>query len=377
MKPMFSFLSILLMAVYPSHLFSQCAGGIAPLTITYDTIVYGNGNASRGFSFPKFDPSLGTLLSADLQSAVGLQYSYTLENQNASAKIYKTKIVRTDDIYSDALDPSSVNAVNQTPFVSFLIGGHQHLDYGPANMNYTFSNSISDTRLINFMGVGEVNFDYETGTSASVQGPLPWQLNFTSVNDTTHFSITYNYCTATLLSADMLYFTVTPLKDKILLNWQQAAIEENRIYSMQVSKDGQKFATIAAMAENKTGIYSYAWLNNASGNLYFRVVEKNVSGEIKYSNIREVKAYQHSAAGVRIFPTLYTGGNLQISFPYKAEWQIRLYSAEGRKLTEVKQTNVYSAQMEMPAGLSNGIYTAEVINTKTLERQVTRIVVQR
>ncbi|HMC84819.1 MAG TPA: choice-of-anchor E domain-containing protein [Chitinophagaceae bacterium] len=377
MKSFLPWLGILISVVYPVHLFSQCAGGLSPSTITFDTIVYGNGNSSRDFSFPKFDPSLGTLISADLKSVVGLQYSYNLQNQTAFDKIFKTKIVRTDDITSNALDPSSVDAVNQTPYVPSFILSQQVLNYGPANMNYIMSNSVTDGRLINFMGVGSVDFDYETGTSASVQGPLPWQLNFTSVTDTTHFSITYRFCNASILSSDLLYFSVTPLKDKILLNWQQANIEENRMYSVQISASGDNFATVAAIKENNTGLYNYTWLSNSNKKIYFRIEEKNASGEIKYSNIREAVSSQNNQPGIRIFPTLYTGGNLQVSLPGKGEWRIRLYSSDGRNVSESRQTDVYTAQVEMPAELNNGIYTAEIVNIQTQQRQVTRIIVQR
>ncbi|MEP6749921.1 MAG: choice-of-anchor E domain-containing protein [Bacteroidota bacterium] len=377
MKPFLPYLGILLSAVCPAQLFSQCAGGLTPMTIVYDTVVYGNGNSSRDFTFPKFNPSLGTLLSADLTSVVGLEYSYNLQNQTALDRIFKTKIVRTDDIYSNVLDPSSVDAVNQTPYVPSLIPSMQSLAYGPANMSYTFTNSINDTRLINFMGAGTIDFDYETGTSASVQGPLPWQLNFTAVKDTTHFSLTYRYCVATILSSDIMYFSATPVKDKILLNWRQATIDENRTYSVQVSTNGQQFSTVAAITENSSGNYNYTWLNNSSKKLYFRIQENNISGEIKYSYIRETETNQSLQPAVRIFPTLFTGGNLQINFPVKGDWRIKFYSAEGRMIAESRQVNVYSAQIEMPSQLSNGIYTAEIFNVQTQQKQVTRITVQR
>jgi hypothetical protein len=378
MKSLFLCMVVLISSIYPASLFSQCAGGLAPMTITYDTIVYGNGNASRDFSFPKFNPALGTLLSADVRSVVGLQYSYTLQNQTFVNNLFKTKVIRTDDINSDALDPSSINGVNQTPYVSSLIFSLVQAVFGPNNMGYVVSNSVTDSRLINFMGTGTVDFDYETGTSASVQGPLPWQLNFTSVNDTTSFSLTYRFCAATLLSSDLLFFSATPLKDKILLNWRQATIEENRVYNVQVSSDGQQFANVGEVTENSTGSYNYTWLTNASKKLYFRIQEKNVSGEIKYSYIREAEMNQQTQQpGIRIFPTLYTGGSLQVSFPSKGQWQVNFYSAEGRRVSESRQADVYTAQIELPSGLSNGIYTAEIVNIQTQQKQVTRIVVQR
>jgi len=370
-------LPVVIACIFPFQAFSQCAGAAPAQTVTFDTLVTGAGNSSNQFSFPKFNPALGTLLSAELKSVVGLKYSYELENQTALNQIFKTKIIRTDDISSIALDPSAISVVNQTPYAPFLILSHQQLHYGPANMNYILNNSVSDGRLVNFMGAGTVDFDYETGTSASVQGPLPWQLNFTSVLDTTHFSITYRYCVATLLSADLLFFTATPLKDKVSLNWRQAAVEANRLYSIELSTDGQRFTDIASIAENNSGNYTYTYLNNLSKRLYFRVQQKNVSGEIKYSNIRIIEPVQSAKNTVRVFPSLYTGGNLTISFPDRASWQVNFYSAEGRKIAGSRHEDVFSAQLVLPAFLSNGFYTAEVINIKTQERQIARIVVQR
>jgi len=357
--------------------FSQCAGGSPASTLTYDTIVLGNGNSNNSFSFPKFDPALGTLMSADLQSVVGLTYSYDLENQTSLNQVFKTKIIRTDDIFSSALDPSSVSALNQTPYASYIILSHQQLHYGPANMHYTVSNSVSDGRLVNFMGAGNVDFDYETGTSASVQGPLPWQLNFTSVVDTTHFSVTYRYCSASVLSADLLFFSATALKDKVSLNWRQAVTASNRVYTLQVSTDGQIFTEVASIKENASGAYAYTYLTSSVKRLYFRIEQRNPSGELKYSNIRIVEPMQTAKPVVKVFPTLYTGGNLTVSFPVKASWQINVYSAEGRKITGSREKDVYSAQLVLPPLLINGFYTVEVINTQTQERQLAKIVIQR
>ncbi|HTL10481.1 MAG TPA: choice-of-anchor E domain-containing protein [Chitinophagaceae bacterium] len=370
-------LPVLLIAASPDTVFSQCANGAPASTITYDTTVIGSGNSSRTFSFPKFNPAIGTLLSADLQSVVGLEYSYDLENQTSQNKIFKTKIVRTDDIYSTALDPGAVNAVNQTPQVPSLIAAHQQLHYGPARMNYTLSNSVTDARLINFMGAGAVDFDYETGTSAAVQGPLPWQLNFTSVLDTTKFSITYRYCATNLLSADLLFFSATAVKEKVLLTWRQAVIEHNRTYAVQMSSDGQHFNDIASITENNSGAYTFTYMHNSAKKMYFRIEQRNISGEIKYSNTRTVEPSATVKPTVRVYPSLYTGGNLTVNFPAKASWQINIYSAEGRRLLEAREKDVYTAQLLLPSYLPNGFYTVETINASTQERQLTRFVVQR
>jgi len=379
MKSLLPFLpGILLITVLPFSLFSQCAGGHTAFTLTYDTTVTGNGNSSRSFTIPKFDPSLGTLLSADIKSVVGLGYSYTLENQTSKDTTFKTKIIRTDDIYSDALDPFSVNVLNQTPLVTSLIPSHQVASFGPNHMNYIVSNSVTDGRLINFMGAGSVGFDYETKSSASVQGPLPWQLNFTSVTDTTHFSITYRYCSSNLLSSDLLFFTAIPQsKNNVLLNWRQATVDAGRIYGVQVSTDGITFTTLADITESNTGIYDYTYLNSSAKKLFFRIQERNVSGEIKYSNIRLIEFNQDTKSGVNIFPTLYTGGNLQVNFPERGDWQIIIYAADGRKISESRQNDAYAASLQVPGSVGNGVYIVQTVNTQSRQSHVNRIIVQR
>jgi hypothetical protein len=373
-----AFACLLAVAIAPVDIVAQCSAGSTAFSMRYDTTVTGNGNSSRNFTMPKFDPSLGTLISVDLKSVVGLEYSYDLENQTAQTRPFKTKIVRTDDVYSTALDPSSINAVNQTPYVTTTIASHHQVSIGPSKMGYIVTNTVNDGRLVNFMGAGTVDFDYETGTSASVQGPLPWQLNFTSVKDTTNFSITYNYCSTSLLSAGLLYFSATPLKGKVALTWRQSVPEANRLYNLQMSTDGLQYSTLAAIKEDNSGNYNYTYLNNVSGKLYFRVQQVDASGSMKYSNTRIVAPEQQdNTARVRIYPTVYTGGSLLVSLPYNADWQISFYAADGRKITEQLPSNIYSAQLVLPSTLNNGVYTAEVINTKTRQKMVTRLIIQR
>ena len=378
MKLLFQFLAgILLLCTIPHQLFSQCAGGAAISTITYDTLTIGNGSNSSTFSFPKFDPALGTLMSADLKSVVGVAYNYTLENQGLVNRTYKIKIQRTDDISSTALDPFTVSALNQTPYViTPVLAPSQKFNSGPKYLNYTVANSVSDGRVVNFMGVGNVDFDYEGGTSASVIGIAPFGLNFVSVTDTIHFSITYRYCPASVLSANLLFFTATPQTGKVLLNWRQMNPEANRQYDVQVSIDGRNYTNVALVAENTAGTYSYTYLNNAAVKLYFRIQQKNVSGEIKYSNIQMIDPALVKNS-VRVYPTLFTGGSIKFDFPERGDWRVSLYGLDGKKMTESRQTDVYNAQIELPAVVSNGVYSAEIINMKTQQKQFTRIVVHR
>ena len=211
MKPVFIFLSFVLIVLLPFSVFSQCAGGVPALTTTYDTVLYGMGNNGYTVSFPKFDPSLGTLLSADIVSQVGVKYGFIANNTAASPQSLKVRISRQDDINSTALaDP--ITATNQSSQINRIVAGGGSYSYGPAYMARTSTTSITNGDLVNFEGAGVVDFDYETEMTVTLTGSLAFDLSFTAIVDTTHFSVTYRYCTASLLNANLLYFSATPLK---------------------------------------------------------------------------------------------------------------------------------------------------------------------
>ncbi len=255
---------------------AQCAGGAPPFTISYDTTATGSGNSSRSFTFPQFNPSMGTLLSADISVVSKLQFSYTLENNWFTTQTYKTQVFRSDDIYSTALDPSSIDVTNHSPQLTNVLTAGSHINYGPSTLNSTISNSITDSRLINFEGVGTVNFDFETGTYQLTQNSTHYNFSFTSSTDTTVFKITYRYCSNSVLSSDLLFFTAQhQAKSNVLLNWRQATVAADRIYGVQVSTNGITFSNLADIAEDNTGTYYYNYLNGSASKLLFRIQERN------------------------------------------------------------------------------------------------------
>jgi hypothetical protein len=378
MKSLFFFPVVVSALIFSAPAFSQCGGGTLPLTVQHDTTVTGIGNSSHSFTIPKFDPSFGTLLSADIKSSAALAFSYTLTNNDLiNTHTYKTQIVRSDDIFSAALDPFSIDEVHQTPFVFATLAAGQHVNYGPAQLAYSITNSITDNRLINFEGAGSVEFDYEIGTSALTLLSTKYDFNFNSALDTTVFSITYRYCANALLSTDLLFFTAAQKsKNTALLSWRQAVVQQGRIYGVQMSTDGITFSQLATLEENTGGAYEYIYLNNSAKKVFFRIQEKNPSGEIRYSNIRLVE-FNSEPKSASVFPTLYNGGNLRINFPEHGDWQVAIYAADGRKVTESRQENASGASFPLPAQLPNGCYLVEALNRQSQQRQMTRIIIQR
>lgn len=355
---------------------SQCPNGVPPQTIVYDSVAYGNGNSSRTFSFPRFNPALGTLISVNVQSFVRLEYSYSLENQTNNDAFFRTRIVRTDDVTSTALQPSSINAVNQTPPYTSYIQSHDVLEYGPAKMNYTIGNLISDGRVANFMGTGSVQFDYETGTSASVQGPLPWQLNFTSVNDTTHMRITYNYCPNASLAAGLYFNANAQTNGKIILYWQQPNELLNRLYNIEMSTDGRTFKSVGSMKSAANGSYTYPYIAQTKTKHYFRIKQTHQDGRIDYSSVRSVEPEMDAVPLIKVSPTFNVDDNFRMEFNKKSDWQVTLYTYTGQPMYKTKFSDASAATVYLLREHTTGIYIVEAVNLKTGEKATTRILMK-
>ena len=371
---------VLAILATPSSIFSQCVSGL-PMSITYDSIVTGTGNSSRTFTFPKFDPSLGTFLSVDLKSVVKVSYSYTLTNTSTIApNTIKTRIFRSDDIDSPAFDGSPISAANQSPQVTTLLLPTQQSTYGPAKMNYTVSNTITDGTLVNFEGAGNVSFDYQTGTSLSVSASAGGSVifNFNSVYDTTTFSITYKYCPNALLASGMQFVSAAAQADnKVVLNWKQPVVEAGRTYTLQVSTNGVHFTAFAEQTEDNTGNYFYGYQGDAAAKkLYFRILEKNKDGSLKYSIVRVVEL-SGKPGTAHVYPSLYKGGPMQINFPARGDWRVRMFASDGKQVFDNREINAYNALVQIPGTLGNGVYIVEAFDLHSFQHQIDRIIIQR
>ncbi len=85
---------------------------------------------------------------------------------------------------------------------------------------------------------------------------------------------------------------------------------------------------------------------------------------------------QDTKGSALVFPTLYTGGSLTVHFPEKGDWQVRMYAADGRKLTDSRYEDA-SAVLSMPGTLGNGVYIIETVNLHSQQRDIARIIIQR
>jgi len=271
---------------------AQCPNGGTPQTITYDTSSVGSGNNSYNFSLPKFKPSLGTLLGIKITTKEGLNYSYSLQNGTPNSESYKVVVMRVVGITSDALESGDISHVKQDAPYTTIINPGQYTYRGPVYMSYTSNYNVPMSDFNNFQGTGTVDYSFVNATAASVQGQIPWNLNFTFIQDTTKFSVTYTYCSPSLLDAkdkNKLSRTVDNNKDqstvRLFPNPASGSVainipekEKGNIKVTLYSASGQQFGEYNYM---NGGIKNITLGKNVARGIYF-VETKNISTGNRY-----------------------------------------------------------------------------------------------
>ncbi|MBS1566252.1 MAG: choice-of-anchor E domain-containing protein, partial [Bacteroidetes bacterium] len=261
--------AFLAFAVAPRTGMAQCTPAYYK-TIVFDSTVTGTGNTSTTFTYPKFNPMLGTLISVKIQAVVSLGYNFTLENQELVPKTFGVKVGRQDDFSSDALyDPLehiTTKSVGSYPLSAWdlVFGSGPDFISKQTNVlhNYLVSDSISGA-VAPFMGAGTVSVTHTPSTYTFVQGGASFIMSGAAF-DTTHFILTYTYCDAWMLPSGITVFSVRKeAGQSIQLNWQTVNEENGRYYDIEKSKDGKYFTkagTVASyMNQYNQGVYAFKY----------------------------------------------------------------------------------------------------------------------
>lgn len=377
------------LAAMPRLATAQCTPSTYQ-AITYDTLVTGSGNTAAVFTFPKFDPSLGTLLSVKLQSVIGVGFNFSLENYEAIPKSYTVKIGRDDAITSEAMVDDFLNSTIKSygpyalsPFDG-VAGSGTDYTYRQMNVlhNYTITDSITGA-VAPFMGMGMVNFNNSPSTYSFVQGGANYSL-FGSAADTTHFILTYTYCTATMLPSGITVFSATREAGQyILLGWQTVNEENGRYYDVEKSTDGSHFTKVNAVASFANGYaqgnysYKYSITADDGDKLYFRLRRRDANGESFYSDVRSVNLYGAAAKSLYLYPNPSSRFiNVSFNQPANKSWQVDILSSDGRLVQRQYFANANAAHIDFSEKLKAGTYFMRATERLTQQSHVSAFVVR-
>ena len=373
----------------PNKVFCQCAAGQSSNSISYDTTLMGGGNDLYSFSFPQFDPTLGTLVKVAVESYITVKYNYQLENTDANPILYRVRVNRTDEINCSALlsplGKTQVKTLNShllQPFDGIVGIGNDYVAVGPVYaFNHTPNNYEVTDQVAGFLGIGTVDFDYSSITDSYPSGSSHY-LYSTNATDSISFKLTYYYCAVSFLPADIRNFSaVRESSGAIHLSWYTPNDVAGETYEVQKSVDGKNFVSFHSIVAGHTGgsgyQASYLPLETDGSKLFFRVKQTEQGGAVKYTPVRTVVLPGKSGAPMKVYPTVATD-YIRVYFANgsKDDWSIRIMNMNGRvmKQTEVSKSDYIRIPVtgQFPAGL----YLVQAENKRTHDLQLGRFCMQ-
>lgn len=359
-------------------------------TITYDTVVTGTGNGFYTFSFPKFNPQLGTLTDIRISTNVVVNYSYTLENKELiTIPNYRVRVAREDEISSTALMLPLTNMFQKT-YGPFLLtaadasngSGTDYFNSGPLTVmdhqvqNYTLYNAAD------FMGTGTVSFDYLPMTYTIIFGGATYNFQGNS-SDLTRFSITYTYSSSTFLASGINFSAQKKNDNSIELNWTTTNETNDRRYELQKSTDGKQFVEVtrfnANAGNNQVGTYHYNYPINSTeqSRLLFRVKQIEKNGTVNYSPLRIIDLGKSTTTAARLYPNPSTGATqLLFSNSKRDNWKVEVYTTNGQLVNTYYFKNALLAKLNTNNEWSKGVYMVKATNTSTAQTIVQKLAIQ-
>lgn len=290
---------IFMMAItLPRICFAQCScsAGVPATPVDYYSSIPPSNGASTTFSFPKFNPSIGTLSCISFKDSVSGISTTNAQNKNPDTTVYKFLLNVANDIegpsgggistgstFSKTYGPDSLAPYN-TP--------GDAITYGPDTLFYNVTDYATSTSTAPYQGAGNVTFTYSiSGGVTSTKGGLNYTAGPTTVY-WGYFHITYYWCPTVVLATSISDFTATANGNAILLQWLTNNEQNNNNYEIQVSTDGKQFST-AGQAESDpasagaTTKHQYQYNTDQAyvGKLYFRIKVTDASGKVSYSAI--------------------------------------------------------------------------------------------
>lgn len=189
------------------------------------------------------------------------------------------------------------------------------------------------------------------------------------------------------IAIDLQEQTVTPVsfksfnavrnKANVGISWTTASEQNNNGFYVQ-RNDGSGWRNVAFIfSKAATGnsssdlTYSYSDLNNIKGVSQYRIVQVDIDGKSKLSDIRSVKG-EGQLAKILVYPNPSTTGNVNVVFDDQSSRDVQIRDFAGRLIKRyVNVINNLAIQ-----GLQSGVYTVQVSDRVTGSKAVNKVVVR-
>jgi type IX secretion system substrate protein len=306
-----------------------CSGGSPATPVTYLDTVLPTQASSSIFSFPKFDPTIGTLSCISFNDTISAVV--TTAARNTDTTIGHTYIFQTT--ISDAITGPSATGPNDwlvTYASSNKTYGPVYLDtdkidlhppqprlpddsatFGPDTLINNIIGAGSTATVAPFLGTtGTVDFTTSlTGGAVATFGGVNYSTAIKS-NSWGAFRLTYYWCPIILLAENIVNFTAVKKNNIVQLQWITENEQSGFTYEIEYSKDGSSYSPVGYEQSgsevsdvNQQYQYQYTLSNHEAAVIFFRVKRTGADGKSTYTVIKSVNINGETvSAGMQVYP---------------------------------------------------------------------------
>jgi len=305
-----------------------CSGGSPATALTYLDTVLPTQSSSTIFSFPKFDPTIGTLSCISFNDSVSVVVTTAARNTDTTTGhtyIFQTTI--SDAVTGpDATGPNNwlvtYSSANKTYGPIYLDTDKidknppqprlpdDSTTFGPDTLINNIVGAGSSTTVAPFLGAtGTVDFTTSlTGSAGATFGGTNYATGIKS-NSWGAFRLTYYWCPTILLAENIVNFTAVKKSNYVQLQWVTENEQSGFTYEIEYSKDAASYVPIGyeqSSSESEVNQqYQYQdMLNNTDGAvIYFRIKRIAPNGTATYTVIKSVTLSGETvSAGMQVYP---------------------------------------------------------------------------
>ena len=366
-----------------------CSGGTAPSVISYNAVLNPTNASSSTISFPKFDPSIGSLgcvSFVDTISGITTTHVWNLASTKTKYKFALSVAnnlsgpggISVDEDYSKNYGPDSLNAKGNSPGDS--------ITYGPDNLFTNVKDSTNTTNTASFLGtVGTVNFVYSlNGGLISLIGSLNYGDQIIT-NYWGAFRLDYYWCPAGLLATGVINFSAVRKGKYVEVEWMTQNEQLNSNYQVESSSDGTHFNPIKDLP-SRTGLgdstlYQYLYQLGASqgGKLYFRIKKLDPQGLATYTGVKIVNLDATSVSGYQVYPNPVTNlVVMEFDDMQTGNYVMSLLNTTGQIIQQKTVTLAGSSQirMELSSKPAPGIYYLQTKDRTRNQQYISKLFIQ-
>jgi hypothetical protein len=345
---------------------------------------------TTNFSFPQFDPTLGTLICTNIGALITSTVRIRMENDEMFDASYLIRYNRSSTISGAGLSPTLVHTFSRKYGPYDLAASDGTYFSGPDFM-ITSRDSILKNNLLSqtitgditpFLGYGFVDYTYTlsgnsiiTGGGNYLGGPL--------TSDFINFTLIYSYCEASLLASSIRNFNVSRGPDNAAsIQWITENETPDNQYQIEISEDGRAYKAIAKLPASKEDRSQYSYLykldEDKAGNLYFRIRQTSGTQVVRYSPIKSIAVSRILSNRFNVQPNpVVDEVRIQFGQLVSGNMQVELRNGQGILIDNHRfvAANQLSYNFRLHRKPAAGIYFLSTVNLQTGKKFSEKIII--